>query len=113
MIRKYSSSDRLTREQRLILPERILLCRRLWENDMSPANWVLTRGWRTARYVNEPRVRPPNGYVHVYATACEVIARGDANFAATHDTVFYRPLLRKPGPHTKKKLSGLPKTRRW
>lgn len=39
--------------------------------------WVLTGGWRDARYVREPGKGPEGGLVARYADACESIARED------------------------------------
>ena len=42
--------------------------------------WVLTGGWRDARYVREPGRGPEGGLVARYADACERIAREDEEF---------------------------------
>jgi hypothetical protein len=47
--------------------------------------WVLTGGWRDARYVREPGRGPEGGLVARYADACERIAREDEEFRRKFD----------------------------
>ncbi|CZR58848.1 uncharacterized protein PAC_08740 [Phialocephala subalpina] len=52
--------------------------------------FVVTGGWRDARYLSEPGTGPTNGRLDLYATACERIARNDPEFAAMFGTQFHR-----------------------
>ncbi|KAJ9262128.1 hypothetical protein DTO195F2_3830 [Paecilomyces variotii] len=51
--------------------------------------FVLTKGWREARYHREPG-SGAGSLLEVYATACERIASEDPDFAATFGTKFHR-----------------------
>ncbi|KAL4966934.1 uncharacterized protein BDV14DRAFT_198399 [Aspergillus stella-maris] len=88
--------------------------------------WVLSRRWRKARYKSEPgyatfaiswketltfaRRGPIGGFLDIFATACERIARNDPSFAERWGREFHRPLKYKPtnGPIYYQKTSVPP-----
>lgn len=53
-------------------------------------NWVVTGGWRDAQFVNEPGRGILGGLLDEYATACEVIAARDQDFAQRFGRRFHR-----------------------
>lgn len=60
--------------------------------------WVLTGGWRDARYVREPGRGPEGGLVAQYADACERIAREDKGFRDKFGEAFHRRVMQEdPG----------------
>jgi len=72
--------------------------------------WVLTCGWRNARYLNEPGRGPVHGLLNMYATVCEEIAAADSEFAKQYGTRFHRqvgsPLGKSPAPSLSKRRHG-------
>jgi hypothetical protein len=52
--------------------------------------FVLSQGWRNARYVYEPGSGPKNSLLNIYASACEEIAQRDEDFAQKFGTQFHR-----------------------
>ncbi|KAI3393735.1 hypothetical protein diail_3781 [Diaporthe ilicicola] len=55
--------------------------------------WVLTGGWRDARYVREPGRGPEGGLIAQYADACERIAREDPDFRRKFGDKFHRDVV--------------------
>lgn len=53
-------------------------------------SFVLSGGWRKARYVHEPGRGPLGDLLDTYATACETIAMNDPEFASQFGTRFHR-----------------------
>ncbi|EPS27943.1 hypothetical protein PDE_02887 [Penicillium oxalicum 114-2] len=53
--------------------------------------WVLTGGWRRARYQHEPGAGSDNSLIREYCNALERIAREDPEFASRWGTMFHRP----------------------
>ncbi|KAA8651691.1 uncharacterized protein ATNIH1004_000587 [Aspergillus tanneri] len=58
--------------------------------------WILSRGWRTARYVKEPGEGPMYGIIQDYCNFLEQLAQEDNDFAQQFGTEFHRPRLGKP-----------------
>ncbi|KAA8651134.1 uncharacterized protein ATNIH1004_000012 [Aspergillus tanneri] len=58
--------------------------------------WILSRGWRTARYVKEPGEGPMYGIIQDYCNFLEQLAQEDDDFAQQFGTEFHRPRLGKP-----------------
>ena len=52
--------------------------------------YVLNQSWRTARFQREPGACHPNSRIGHFATVLEIIAAGDAAFAARWGTHFHR-----------------------
>ncbi|POS73240.1 hypothetical protein DHEL01_v208366 [Diaporthe helianthi] len=57
--------------------------------------WVLTGGWRDARYLREPGRGPECGLVARYADACERIAREDEEFRKKFGEHFHRRIMQQ------------------
>ncbi|KAA8646851.1 uncharacterized protein ATNIH1004_005526 [Aspergillus tanneri] len=58
--------------------------------------WILSRGWRTARYVKEPGEGPMYSIIQDYCNFLEQLAQEDNDFAQQFGTEFHRPRLGKP-----------------
>lgn len=68
------------------------------EGENALKRWVLTGGWRGARYIREPGRGPEGGLVAWYADACERIARDDEKFRAKFGGRFHRGVVQdNPG----------------
>ncbi|KAG8162763.1 hypothetical protein KVR01_007241 [Diaporthe batatas] len=65
------------------------------QGDNAIKRWVLTGGWREARYVREPGRGPEGGVVARYADACERIARDDEGFRRKFGEVFHRRVIQE------------------
>lgn len=57
--------------------------------------WILTGGWRDARYVREPGQGPEGGLIARYADACESIAREDEEFKRKFGEFFHRRAMQE------------------
>lgn len=74
------------------------------QGENSIKRWVLTGGWRDARYVREPGRGPEDGLVARYADACERIAREDEEFKKKFGELFLN--INPPLPHVTNNLSA-------
>ncbi|KAK7698017.1 hypothetical protein SLS64_013006 [Diaporthe eres] len=72
--------------------------------------WVLTGGWRDARYVREPGRGPEGGPVARYADACERIAGDDPEFRRKFGEFFHRRVMQEnPGFQPGRKARARPR----
>lgn len=72
--------------------------------------WVLTGGWRGARYIKEPGRGPEGGLVARYADACERIAGEDAEFRGKFGERFHRRVVQEdPGFRPGRKARARPR----
>ncbi|KAF5858235.1 hypothetical protein ETB97_004641 [Aspergillus alliaceus] len=67
--------------------------------------WVLSKGWRTARYVKEPGEGPKYSLIQDYCDFLEELAQEDNEFAQKFGTEFHRP---KPGKVSSHKAGPSP-----
>ncbi|KAA8648016.1 uncharacterized protein ATNIH1004_003899 [Aspergillus tanneri] len=74
--------------------------------------WILSRGWRTARYVKEPGEGPMYSIIQDYCNFLKQLAQEDNNFAQQFGTEFHRPVY-DPGIYSTYSLRMLIFPRGW
>lgn len=80
------------------------------QGEKAVKRWVLTGGWRDARYVREPGRGPEGGLVARYADACERIAGEDEEFRRKFGEFFHRGVMQEnPGWKPGRKARARPR----